>query len=345
MQFSAKRTIVFILILFLLAGGAAAWFAYVLVSPKMKVGEDQLFIVKEGSTLREVASNLERAGIVNFRFPMIVWGKFNGYDKKVKAGEYRMGSHMAPLKILEALTKGNILSYSVTIPEGFTVKQIADLLHEKGLCDKGAFLSSVHEAPVEKDGKISVTDLEGYLYPDTYKFARGISPVSIVHMMVERFKEQTTLLRERIDRSGMTMHEIVTVASIVEKETGSAEERPVIASVFLNRLKKGMRLESDPTVIYGIENFNGNLTKKDLKRPGPYNTYTEKGLPAGPIANPGIDSIRAVLYPSDTDFLFFVSKNDGTHYFSKTLREHNRAVRKYQKKSRKRSRPRKATGG
>jgi UPF0755 protein len=244
---------------------------------------------------------------------------------------------MTPVEILENLTKGNILTYSVTIPEGFTVMQIADLLQEMGLCDKEAFLSSVHESPMGAGDKTAVTDLEGYLYPDTYKFARGVGPVSIVRMMTGRFREKTRPYREKVEESGMAMNDIVTLASIVEKETGSAEERPVIASVFLNRLKKGMRLESDPTVIYGIEDFNGNLTREDLKKPGPYNTYTETGLPAGPIANPGIDSIRAVLYPSDTDFLFFVSKNDGTHYFSRTLSEHNRAVQTYQKQSRKRS--------
>ena len=342
---SAKKIIfLFVLILCLSLGISAAWFAHVLVSPKKEMGEDRLFIVKEGSTLRGVASGLERDGIIKTRFPVIVWGGLHGYDREIKAGEYILNPGMAPIKILDTLTKGNILTYSVTIPEGFTVKQIADLLHEKGLCDKESFLSSVYDSPVEKDGAIQVTDLEGYLYPDTYKLARGISPVSIVHMMVERFKEQTAPLRERVDGSGMTMDEIVTLASIVEKETGRAEERPVIASVFSNRLKKRMRLESDPTVIYGIENFNGNLTKKDLRRPSPYNTYTERGLPAGPIANPGIDSIRAVLYPSNTDFLFFVSKNDGTHYFSKTLREHNRAVRKYQKKFRKKSGRRQTTG-
>ena len=337
-QLSAKK-IIFLsaLILFLLVGFSGAWFAHVLLTPKKEMGKDQLFIVREGSTLKEVAASLERDGLVNARFPMIIWGKLHGYDRKIKAGEYRLNANMSPMEILERLRNGNILTYSVTIPEGFTVKQIADLLQEKGLCDKEAFLSSIHDAPVGKDGDIPVTDLEGYLYPDTYKLARGISPISIVHVMVERFNEKTAPLREKVKGSGMTMNEIVTLASIVEKETGSAEERPVIASVFLNRLKKGMRLESDPTVIYGIENFNGNLTREDLNRPGPYNTYTERGLPAGPIANPGIDSIRAVLYPSETDFLFFVSKNDGTHHFSKTLREHNRAVQTYQKRSRKRS--------
>ena len=333
---SLKRFIVLsILILCLFAGLSAAWFGHVLLTPKKEIGEDQLFVVREGATLKEVAAGLEKAGMVKARFPVIAWGKLHGYDRKIKAGDYSLNGTMTPIEILERLTNGNILNYSVTIPEGFTARQIADLLHERGLCDKAAFLSSVHDAYVAQEAGLTVADLEGYLYPDTYKFARGISPGSIVRMMVMRFREKMKPLREKVEASGMTMNEIITLASIVEKETGSAEERPVIASVFLNRLKKGMRLESDPTVIYGIADFNGNLTREDLNRPGPYNTYTEKGLPPGPIANPGIDSIRAVLYPSHTDFLFFVSKNDGTHCFSKTLSEHNRAVRTYQKRSRK----------
>jgi UPF0755 protein len=153
--------------------------------------------------------------------------------------------------------------------------------------------------------------------------------------MVNRFMGVIEPFREKMDEMGMTMEEVVTLASIVEKETGRARERPRIASVFLNRLKKGMRLESDPTVIYGLTEFDGNLTRAHLKKKTPYNTYRIKGLPPGPISNPGEDSIRAVLYPEETDYLYFVSKNDGSHYFSRSLEEHNRAVYLYQKKSRK----------
>ena len=160
----------------------------------------------------------------------------------------------------------------------------------------------------------------------------GLSPASILGAMLKRFRQIIEPLRARIAALDMTLDEVITLASIVEKETGKAEERPLIASVFLNRLNRGMRLESDPTVIYGIEEFNGNLTKDDLAEPTSYNTYIIKGLPPGPIANPGLESIKAVLYPAKTDFLFFVSKNDGSHQFSKTLKEHNRAVRIYQKK-------------
>ncbi len=335
--FGKRFLLLSLLVLFLFAACFAGWMAYALFTPGMEQGKDQFFIVKEGQTLAEVAAGLERSGILTASFPLILWGKAQGFDKRIKAGEYNLNARMNAVEILERLTKGTVLTYSVTIPEGFTVRQIADLLHEKGLCDKETFLSSVHESPAGEGETAAVADLEGYLYPDTYRVARGTAPASIVGMMVDRFLEMTGPYREKMEESGMTIHEIVTLASMVEKEAGNAAERPVIAGVFFNRLKRGMRLQSDPTVIYGIKNFNGNLTRVDLRRPGPYNTYTQKGLPPGPIANPGIDAIRAVLNPSDTDFLYFVSKNDGTHHFSKTLQEHNSAVRKYQKRSRKSS--------
>jgi UPF0755 protein len=173
--------------------------------------------------------------------------------------------------------------------------------------------------------------LEGYLFPDTYQFGRGISPSLIIDAMVKRFWQMVGPLTDRAKETGMTMQEIVTLASIVEKETGQPSERPLIASVFLNRLKSGMRLESDPTVIYGLENFDGNLRKKDLVQRSPYNTYVIHGLTPGPICNPGLESIKAVIFPAKTDYLYFVSKNDGSHHFSRTLSEHNQAVERYQK--------------
>ena len=175
--------------------------------------------------------------------------------------------------------------------------------------------------------------LEGYLYPDTYLISRDLDARELVDLMVRRFwKVFNDLIRGQ--KRDMSLREIVTLASIVEKETGLAEERPVIASVFLNRLKKRMRLESDPTVIYGLKNFDGNLKRKDLRTPNPYNTYTNHGLPPGPIANPGRESLMAVINPAETDYLYFVSRNDGSHCFSTTLKEHNRAVVRYQKRRR-----------
>jgi UPF0755 protein len=184
--------------------------------------------------------------------------------------------------------------------------------------------------------EIDGPSLEGYLFPDTYFVSRDMAPRQIIDLMVKRFWEVYHDLVEH-RQVEMPLRDVVTLASIVEKETGLPEERPVIASVFLNRLKRKMRLESDPTVIYGIKDFDGNLKKKDLDLPGPYNTYCHFGLPPGPIANPGRESLRAVLTPAETEYLYFVSKNDGSHHFSATLSEHNRAVARYQKRRQSRS--------
>jgi UPF0755 protein len=242
---------------------------------------------------------------------------------------------MSPLNILNILKKGAIITHPYTIPEGFTARQIGELYDKKGLLNMHEFLEAAGDSDIAGHYGISGPGLEGYLYPDTYQFGLGLSPKAVINVMVKRFQEVIDPFRARAKELGMTIEEVVILASIVEKETGRAEERPLIASVFLNRLKKRMRLESDPTVIYGLNGFNGNLTKKDLTAYTPYNTYVIPGLPPGPIANPGMEAIRAVLYPAESDYLYFVSKNDGTHHFSKTLSEHNRAVEIYQKKRRK----------
>jgi len=303
-----------------------------LVHPSKTGGADQIFVVREGASLREVLGELEKRGIIASKTFLLLWSRLTGYGNQIKAGEYRLSSNMAPLQILHILRKGLILLHSVTIPEGFNMRQIAEELAAKGLADAAEFLAAAKDPAMVIGYGLSGPSLEGYLYPDTYRFARGGPALTIIHAMVKRFFEKVAPFRESIGASNMTLQEIVTLASLIEKETGQKEERPLIASVFLNRLKKGMRLESDPTVIYGIEDFNGNLTRQDLNRPTPYNTYVIRGLPVSPIANPGEEAIRAVLYPSKTHYLYFVSKNDGTHHFSRTLAEHNRAVKTYQKK-------------
>ena len=309
-------------------------FGYYLAGPDEAGRQDKVFVVRQGSNLTEVAFQLEKSGLIAHKNFFLIGGRLMGYADKIKVGEYRLNSGMAPLKILRILSKGVSITHRVTIPEGFTIKQIAEELEKKGLTDKAKFSALAGDPDVVKSYGISGPSLEGYLYPDTYRFCRGQPAISIIDVMVKRFFQVTNPLDERIGESGMTLQQVVTMASLIEKETGQGDERPVIASVFLNRLKRGMRLESDPTVIYGIRDFNGNLTRKDLRELTPYNTYVIKGLPFGPIANPGEESIKAVLYPADTDYLYFVSKNNGIHHFSKTLREHNRAVKIYQKKGR-----------
>ncbi len=313
-----------------------ACFAHYLQSPAEKDASDQVFFVLEGSTLSAVADELETKKIIKNKFIFLVWAKLTGHARNIKTGEYLLNPNMTPLYILNMLSQGDVVLHSITIPEGYSRMQIGELLAQKGFVDKNEFLTITGDPDNAGRYGILGPDLEGYLYPDTYQFDRGLSAASIVDVMVGHFKEVIAPFKERIKESNLTMEQVVILASIVEKETGCAEERPVIASVFLNRLKKKNRLESDPTVIYGIKNFNGNLKKKDLSTFTPYNTYVIRGLPPGAIANPGIEALKAVLYPADTSYIFFVSKNDGRHHFSKTLSEHNRAVRIYQKSRRSR---------
>ena len=300
------------------------------IKPLDPEGSVRIFVVPEGWTLKDVALELEQKEIIRSKSAFRVLARARGDGRQIRAGEYNLGPHMSPESILERLTKGEVITHAVTIPEGYTAEQIGFLLEKNGMAEKKAFMALFNDKSFIEEHNLPGPTLEGYLYPDTYQFARGVTARRIAETMILRFWDVFEPLKERAALREMCIRDVVTLASIVEKETGRADERPIIASVFLNRLKRGMRLETDPTVIYGINNFNGNLTKKDLRTKTPYNTYRIKGLPPGPIANPGKESLRAVLYPSDTDFLFFVSRNDGSHHFSKTLSEHNRAVKKYQ---------------
>jgi UPF0755 protein len=337
-----KRFILLMLFMAILIGViACVCLDFYLMSPVDHAARERVVIIREGMPLNLVAAELEGGGFIRNRWIFILWARLKDYGTRIKAGEYRLSAAMTPLEIMEKLARGEIITYPVTIPEGYTLEQIAAALGDKGLVGEKQFLFLCTDKKMIARFGIQGRSLEGYLYPDTYQFARGLSPVAIAETMVDRFRQVVRPLEGRAKKVGMTMRDVVILASIVEKETGKAGERPLIASVFLNRLKKGMRLDSDPTVIYGIKDFNGNLTRKDLTTPTPYNTYVIRGLPPGPIANPGLDAIKAVLHPAETDYLYFVSKNDGSHYFSKTLREHNRAVRQYQK--RRRPKPRKSS--
>jgi UPF0755 protein len=308
------------------------------LEPVDQEGRNQIFVVEEGATLNRVAADLEAAHLIRSSTLFRLASRFMENDHLIKTGEYRLSSAMPPLKILDNLQKGRIITYAITIPEGFNLYQIAELFAQKGMADKEAFIErATDKSSVQRFGLVGDT-LEGYLYPDTYRFRRNEKVERIIAVMVKRFRDVVAPLEEQIEDSNMTLEQVIILASMVEKETGHPEERPMIARVFLNRLAKKMRLESDPTVIYGMDNFNGNLTKRDLRTKTPYNTYVIPGLPPGPIANPGLAAIDAVLNPVKSDDYYFVSKNNGTHYFSETLPEHNRAVRRFQKKRTKRDR-------
>lgn len=292
-----------------------------------------VIVISPGSTFQQVADLLDTAGLIRSRSAFLWLGRTQEAERKVQPGEYELNAAMSPDEILAKLLSGRVLLHSVTIPEGYTVDQIADVLAEQGIADKSEFARLARDTRFVKALGVQAETVEGYLYPDTYRFPRPMAEKDIIKTMVEQLNHVVSdEWKDRAKELRLTMHEVLTLASVIEKETGVAEERPHIASVFHNRLKKRIPLQSDPTVIYGLPNFDGNLRKKDLSHPSPYNTYRWGGLPPGPIASPGAESIRAALYPLKTPDLYFVSKNDGTHHFSATLVQHNKAVEKYQKR-------------
>ena len=292
--------------------------------------QPQVFEVKSGMTLKQVSQKLFRQNLIRSANAFQAIALIQDKEKLIKVGEYYISPSMLPAEILQRITSGKTVLHSITIPEGYRITEIANLLEEKDLADKNIFLQQAKN--VELLEGIPTSSLEGYLFPDTYHFGKRTTEAAIINKMVKTFKERV-LKQEFLKRAedlGFSYHEIITLASLIEKETGKDSERKQISSVFHNRLKKNMLLQTDPTVIYAIDIFDGNIRKRDLNIDSPYNTYRYKGLPPGPIANPGLKSIIAALYPATTSNLYFVSKQDGSHKFSATLNEHNRAVQKYQ---------------
>ncbi len=289
------------------------------------------FTITPGQSLGQVAANLEKEGLVTNQSLFKLYVRYKKASTRLMAGEYQLSASKTPAQILDHLLKGRVRLYRMTIPEGLNMDEIADLAQDKNYCDTNTFLSLCQDSNFIKKLGVNSHSLEGYLYPDTYFFPKHTTCRQIIKKMVDTFHSvYTREWEKRTKELGFSVHEIVTLAAIIEKETGDASERPLISSVFHNRLKKNMRLESDPTVIYGDKEFDGRIRRRHLKRITPYNTYQLRGLPLGPIANPGALALKAALYPDKSKYLFFVSKNDTTHYFSKTLAEHNKAVRKYQ---------------
>jgi len=304
----SRRRLIFILalLIFLFFSFMGLYFGYFLISPAGVDKKEEVFLVKKGSGLRTVATELEGRRLIKGKNLFILWVILKGSTGDIKAGEYSLNQSMPPVRIFNILTSGAVKTYPLTIPEGLTAQQIADILARKNLADKTEFISLARDKTLAASYHIDGPSLEGYLFPDTYLISKDMGARKLIDLMVDRFWSVfNDLIKDQ--RISMSLLEIVTLASIVEKETGVAEERPVIASVFLNRLKKRMRLESDPTVIYGLKDFDGNLKRKDLHARSPYNTYINFGLPPGPIANPGRASLLAVMDPAETDYLYFVS--------------------------------------
>jgi len=321
-------------ILLLLMGGV-----FLLVYAKSPIDNRNavatVFIPK-GAGFLKIVDILDQAGMVKHRPLFVVLYLLKGVNSRLRAGEYELATNMSPSEIAEKLVSGDIKKRMVTIPEDYTLKQIADRLVAEQLVSEKSFISATTDPAFLASLNIDAASAEGYLYPDTYAFNRGMMTNEIVEMMVHRFwKKVTPQMIQRATDMGMTTTEFVTLASLIGKETGVREEKTKVSAVFHNRMKKGMRLQSDPTAIYRLTDYQSIVKKKHLNNDTPYNTYKITGLPPGPIANPGIDSLQAALYPAPVNYLYFVSNNDGTHQFSTTLAAHTQAVLKYQIKRKK----------
>ncbi len=314
----------------LLIGPVAAFIFYGLFFSPLTPKHPVSLTIEPGSSFSNVATVLQDEGVVRNALALKLLARWKGQAGKVQAGHYRFSDPATPEEVLQRLTEGDVEKVSLTIPEGFTLKQIIERISEKGFGDRDKLLQLAHDRDFIASLKIDADSLEGYLFPETYLFAPGIGEKALLKMMVDQFRSHLEpQLQKKAQALGLTLHQWVTLASIIEKETGVVEEMPLISSVFHNRLKRKIPLQTDPTVIYGIKDFDGNLTRKHLETPSPYNTYLNRGLPPGPIASPGLAALSAAVNPAQTKYLYFVATGDGGHRFSKTLKEHNAAVREY----------------
>lgn len=288
--------------------------------------------IHPGLTLTRFSTLLAEKNLIRSPSAFRMLAYLKQKESQIRVGEYDLSPSMLPEEILDRITSGKTVLRPVTIPEGYRITEIAALLGEQGLADPQKFIQQTRDKNLIKSLAIPIDSLEGYLYPETYHFSKYTSEQKIVQTMVDTFKEKAVNAEnlKRAEALNFSFHEIITLASLIEKETGVDEERKQISSVFHNRLRKNMRLQTDPTVIYAISNFDGNIRKKDLSIDSPYNTYRYGGLPPGPIASPGLKSIIAAMNPPPSDHLYFVSRQDGSHQFSATLADHNRAVQKFQ---------------
>ncbi|MDR2340555.1 MAG: endolytic transglycosylase MltG [Deltaproteobacteria bacterium] len=302
--------------------------------PPETTSREILVTIPQGAGAQEVAKLLKAKGVIKdegaFLWAVRIRSKLR-QPVDIKAGEQALDPSQNAWEQIKVLAKGNFKFYPFTIPEGKNLREIAMTVEAAGFGKADDFLRLCYDPEFIRSLGIDAPSLEGYLFPETYNFPKDTQPRAIIRAMAGQFLKVWSKYDTLAAARGLNRNEVLTLASIVEKETGAPSERPLIAAVFFNRLDKKMRLQTDPTVIYGIPNFDGNLTRAHLETPHPYNTYVIQGLPPGPIASPGEDSISAVLNPAKSKYLYFVSKNDGTHHFSTTLAEHNKMVAQYQR--------------
>lgn len=323
-----KYIIIFFAVIFILFSALLINYSATSIDDKSNI--NVVVDIPTGSSFLKVTKILNEAGLVKSRSLFYTLAITKRATRVVRAGEYEFNTSLTPAAVIDKLMRGEIKFYIVTIPEDFSMKDIAQRLEFFKLVDQETFFELARDKSFLMSLGITADSIEGYLFPETYLFNRSMSTRQIMKIMVSQFwKEVTPEMVEKAGKLGFNTHQFVTFASIVGKESGYDAEKPLISAVFHNRLKKKMRLQSDPTSVYDLENFDGRVLRSHLKRNSPYNTYVIKGLPPGPIGNPGLTSLMATLNPAPVNYLYFVSKNDGTHFFSDSLKMHNEAIRQY----------------
>ena len=321
-----KRLVIALVLLAVIAGGVIFYMA----GTPYAGFQDPVFVnIPSGTSTRGIANMLERAGVIRSEYSFLV-ARAVRPGSVLQAGEYQFSRPASALEVFSRIARGDIFYHELRIPEGSNIFDIAAAVEKLGLMDAQTFLKAARNTSLIRDLAPSAPSLEGYLFPSTYRVTRRTTAVQICREMTNQFRR----VWKELGSPNVDVNRIVTLASLVEKETGVPDERPTVASVYLNRLEIGMKLDCDPTTIYAamLENrYRGTIYKSDLESNHPYNTYRNRGLPPGPIANPGFASLRAALQPADTNYLFFVAKpgGAGAHTFSETLQQHNAAVRDY----------------
>lgn len=313
------------------AAGLVAWAERELERPR---GSDTVDVVIErGAPMASILDQLAAANVIGDPLLARLYLEYRRPEDALQAGEYRFEQPMSTVEALERVISGRVVTYAVTVVEGLTLAETAERLSSEGFGDLDAFLAAMSSPAPIADLDPAAESLEGYLFPDTYAFAAGTGEREIVEAMVRNFRRRVEEHLGPASENGLDVRSLVTLASIVEKEAGAIEERPSVAAVFHNRLDRGIGLYADPTIIYALKMagvWDGNLRRRDLDLDSPYNTYRYPGLPPGPICSPGEHSLRAAAQPAEVPYLYFVSRNDGTHVFAETLAEHNRNVARWQ---------------
>jgi UPF0755 protein len=331
-----KKALTILIVLALLAAAGVAAVLYMRTSEPFKGYDaaEQFVVIESGSGTRSIGQRLIQAGVVRDEatFRAALWR--SGRARALQAGEFRFDRPMTPAEVIDKIARGDVFNRRITFPEGLNIQEMARIYEQQGLGKAAAFIEAARDPAAIRGFDPDATDLEGYLFPETYAVPRDTTAAKLVSVMVERFKQLFTDEMQKAAQSlELSPRSAVTLAALVEKETAQPSERPIVAAVYLNRLKIGMAMQADPTVIYALQRagrYNGNIRRDDLSFDSPYNTYRYPGLPPGPIASPGLASLQAAVSPANVDYLYFVSRNDGSHVFARTLEEHNENVRQYQ---------------